>query len=911
TVECDDGSCLYNCGCTDAAACNYDALADYNDGTCTYPGCLDPAACNYWAGYGCDNGTCTYPGCADVYAINYDPDAGCMVIADCIYPDFCSDPASCNFGINPNEQYCVMGWFGNNQWGDLPYYYSYPFLVERVSVSAGTLPGMTYLGSISNHHYFVSDYSTNGPGAFADALAMGVNCVTFNSASENNTVYGWYSGIVWIGFNDIDNNGVFTWQSGTSSYTNWGPDQPDDNPAGDICVYPGCTDPAACNFNYYAGCDDGSCYFPGCTDSYACNYDPAAGCYDGSCLYPGCTDPAATNYWSGAGCDDGSCYYCGCMEPTACNYDPAATCNYWWTCTYPGCNDDAACNFNSNAGCDDGSCYYGTTYTIDVPDDGYYYYIGAYWALYDENSNYITAGYAPHSQSICLPEGCYSLYLQSNYGYDVGSIQFSLWNGEQLVYSQNWPGTSAGTYYIPLGASADCSFAGCNDPLACNYDPAATVSDGSCYFPYVLYEDLDGDGYGTEVVIDPAYCDYNVNGWPANTALQSGDCNDNDYTIHPNAYEYCDGIDNNCDGSLDNGQGSYFYADNDGDGFGNPYDYIFACEPDATHFLADYSDCNDSNPDVHPGAEELCNDVDDDCDGYVDEQTGNLLFVTDASWDDAVYPNPYSCYGNPFVFAGFSANSIWGTTHPSTLFSKTFNYTPQPGVDVWIYGFEDDGMTLYINGQSIYSVYDNSVSNFQLNLTPYLVNGSNLLQVQMYNAYGCGDFAAAVFEMQPAVWFADYDGDGYGNALAGNSECNAPPGYVANDDDCDDYNYYINPVASEVCNDVDDDCDGLVDDDDPDMSGGATWYADLDGDGYGDATNTIVTCDPPVGYVVNADDCDDLDGLEFPGAVWYTDADQDGYGTGAYQVACTRPPGTYNIDELASVSGDCDDNDPD
>jgi hypothetical protein len=66
-------------GCTDVAACNYNALATIDDGSCTYPdGCTDAAACNYNPAATCDDGSCSYAfGCTDSQACNYDPSALC------------------------------------------------------------------------------------------------------------------------------------------------------------------------------------------------------------------------------------------------------------------------------------------------------------------------------------------------------------------------------------------------------------------------------------------------------------------------------------------------------------------------------------------------------------------------------------------------------------------------------------------------------------------------------------------------------------------------------------------------------------------------------------------------------------------------------------------------------------------
>ena len=72
-------------------------------------------------------------------------------------------------------------------------------------------------------------------------------------------------------------------------------------------------------------------------------------------------------------------------------------------------------------------------------------------------------------------------------------------------------------------------------------------------------------------------------------------------------------------------------------------------------------------------------------------------------------------------------------------------------------------------------------------------------------------------------------------------------------EDCDDANPDTHPGAPEQCNDVDDDCDGVVDDD-PEL---ITWYLDLDDDGFGDGDIEMESCLRPDGYASNAADCDD------------------------------------------------------
>ena len=79
-------------------------------------------------------------------------------------------------------------------------------------------------------------------------------------------------------------------------------------------------------------------------------------------------------------------------------------------------------------------------------------------------------------------------------------------------------------------------------------------------------------------------------------------------------------------------------------------------------------------------------------------------------------------------------------------------------------------------------------------------------------------------------------------------------GYTEDEGDCDDGDPDINPFAPEICNGVDDDCNGDIDDDPDD---GTTYYLDADGDGFGTNADTIEACDEPGGYSTNADDCDD------------------------------------------------------
>ena len=127
--------------------------------------------------------------------------------------------------------------------------------------------------------------------------------------------------------------------------------------------------------------------------------------------------------------------------------------------------------------------------------------------------------------------------------------------------------------------------------------------------------DEDGDGFGAEAL---SACEGDH---PARYgAEQGGDCDDSDAQVHPEQAEECDGVDNNCDGSVDEGVFVDFYADADGDGFGSGEPQA-ACsdQPPFVPAATQGGDCLDTDAGVYPGADEVCNGLDNDCDGDIDE----------------------------------------------------------------------------------------------------------------------------------------------------------------------------------------------------------------------------------------------------------------------------------------------------
>ena len=156
--------------------------------------------------------------------------------------------------------------------------------------------------------------------------------------------------------------------------------------------------------------------------------------------------------------------------------------------------------------------------------------------------------------------------------------------------------------------------------------------------------------------------------------------------------------------------------------------------------------------------------------------------------------------------------------------------------------------------------------------------------------------------LDAATWYTDSDGDGYGDPDASVTACTAPDGTVSDGADCDDADGAVYLGADELCDGVDNDCDGVLDEDALDAS---TWYADGDRDGYGDPDASTTACDAPDGAVSDHTDCDDARGDVSPAGVEvaYDGVDQDCDG----QDLCDVDGDGFDAE--ACGGSDCDDED--
>lgn len=180
------------------------------------------------------------------------------------------------------------------------------------------------------------------------------------------------------------------------------------------------------------------------------------------------------------------------------------------------------------------------------------------------------------------------------------------------------PGLNPGALEICDGVDNNCN------ELVDDDDPEIDTRSGSLF-----YLDADFDGYGDPDVTVTACLA------PAGHSADGTDCDDGDEAINPGARELCDQVDNNCNDQVDEGiGGQVLYLDADGDGYGDP-----ASEVDACSLIEGYitvgDDCDDGDAAVYPGAAELCDGIDTDCDEVVDS-SGTVAFqAADGSWSDA------------------------------------------------------------------------------------------------------------------------------------------------------------------------------------------------------------------------------------------------------------------------------------
>jgi hypothetical protein len=356
-----------------------------------------------------------------------------------------------------------------------------------------------------------------------------------------------------------------------------------------------------------------------------------------------------------------------------------------------------------------------------------------------------------------------------------------------------------------------------------------------------------------------------------------GDCDDANASTHPDALEVPDGIDNNCDGQIDEGTHT---ADDDGDGF---------TELDG--------DCDDTDGSIFPGAMEYLDGVDGDCDGEIDE--GTVAYDDDGDCFCEGDEDTTDCTGSISEICDVDALDI-GDCNDADEDINPDAIERCDAIDDdcdTLIGSEDPDTDKDHDGYSACDALD--CDDDDSSVHPDATETCNEVDD---DCNGVVDDDAE----DASTWHLDSDGDGFGSESATTTACSAPPSYVADGTDCNDSDFSINPDATEVCDeeDTDEDCSGSADG--WDASGKSYWYLDLDGDGYPTVDIYEYRCDAYGSYIAGTGwwDCDDsrsdinpgmpercdyfdldedCDGeINEPGAedgaYFYRDWDRDGYG---------------------------------
>jgi len=553
-----EGQIVTVLGCTVTSACNYNAAATIEDGSCIFPGescddgnsstendvlnaeclcegttivniegCIDATACNYEVTATIDSGDCLYVGdpCDDGVAAT----TGDVIVADCycegelVVVQGCTANQACNFNsaATIDDGSCIFP-------GDVCDDANPETLFDLITadcVCEGTavtdVPGCTNVlacnynpaATVDNGScYSIGDACSDGNGATVndqyndDCVCQGetvpdvLGCLNIDACNYEPSANVDNGSCLFVGDACDDGNAETIGDVILAEcYCE-----------GTILVIEGCTVAEACNYDPAASIDNGSCEFPGgsCDDN-----NPATGLdvYNSDCVCEGapagCTDPDALNYDPNALVDNGTCEYTvlGCTDSEACNYNANANTDDG-SCVPAGCNDPEACNFNPAAGCYDGNCQYAFP---NYDCNGI--------CLNDENSNGICDEYETFG---CTDENAINFDPEA-----TSDDESCIYEGCTDVTACNFDGNAD----VDDGS---CLFPGCNDETACNYDfNAGCLLDSSCIYPTEVYLDCngnclnDGNNNGICDELDSEGCtDPNADNFNSNATVEDGSC---------------------------------------------------------------------------------------------------------------------------------------------------------------------------------------------------------------------------------------------------------------------------------------------------------------------------------------------------------------------------------------------------
>ena len=517
-------------------------------------------------------------------------------------------------------------------------------------------------------------------------------------------------------------------------------------------------------------------------------------------------------------------------------------------------------------------------------------------------------------------------------------------DGFELCYidsDEDTFGNSAGVTGNSI--TIDCSEAGftnnvldCDDSDGTVYPAAAELCDGQLNDCDALSlptdeSDVDSDGY--------VECHFDAGGWDGPVSIVGGgDCDDNDPSSIPN---------------------SNWYADQDLDGFGDPNNSTMSCVI-PSGFVQNALDCNDQNDQVYFGAPERCDGLDNACAGALGAEEidsdgdnfvsctidangweGELSIIGGGDCDDTVgsiYPNAAEIL-NDGADQNCDGQELCPIDADLDGFGDSFTADLSFALDCNQVGFSgSDGDCDDLNPRAYPGVaLGDSAEDCLLDVDFDGFGDSSPSNPNISSGSDCDDGNGAVYPNATEgvndgidqncdyqeLCYLDVDQDGHGNigqnlGLSTSFNCTGQLGFSATADDCDDLDEEVYPGAAEVCDGIDNDCDGGTDGDDPEGVGTTSYYLDSDLDGYGDASDAIQSCSPLADRVTNGDDCNDSDDSVYPDAVELcdgqlndcngsgipadeTDDDIDGY------VECDIGSNIWTGSSSVIDGGDCDD----